>query len=95
MPQELVDQLLELSSRTDGGLNASPAKRQQIEELVDELEAFCPRNPLRSPLLYGDYEVGGSCWLPPCVCVWSYACWTGCVGVPLLMSSCTRVDRSA
>ncbi|PRW59283.1 putative plastid-lipid-associated chloroplastic isoform A [Chlorella sorokiniana] len=55
--QELVDQLLELSSRTDGGLNASPAKRQQIEELVDELEAFCPRNPLRSPLLYGDYEV--------------------------------------
>lgn len=56
--QELVDQLLELSSRTDGGLNASPAKRQQIEELVDELEAFCPRNPLRNPLLFGDYEVG-------------------------------------
>ena len=57
--QELVDQLLELSSRTVGGLNATPAKRQQIEELVDELEAFCPRNPLRSPLLFGDYEVRG------------------------------------
>lgn len=68
--QELVDQLLELSSRTDGGLNASPAKRQQIEELVEELEAFCPRNPLRNPLLFGDYEVGqrrGSGGACPCM----------------------------
>ncbi|KAL4445820.1 hypothetical protein ABPG77_009019 [Micractinium sp. CCAP 211/92] len=55
--QELVDQLLELTERTDGGLNASPAKREQIAALVEELEAYCPRNPLRSPLLYGDYEV--------------------------------------
>jgi len=55
--QELVDQLLELSARTDGGLNASPAKREQIAELVEELEGFCPRNPLRSPLLFGEYEV--------------------------------------
>lgn len=57
-PQELVSQLLELAERTDGGLNASAAKRQQIEELVEELEGFCPRNPLRSTLLFGDYEVG-------------------------------------
>lgn len=55
--QELVSQLLELAERTDGGLNASAAKRQQIEELVEELEGFCPRNPLRSTLLFGDYEV--------------------------------------
>lgn len=55
--QELVDQILELTERTDGGLNASPAKREQIAALVEELEAYCPRNPLRSPLLYGDYEV--------------------------------------
>lgn len=55
--QELVDNLLELTRRTDGGLNASPAKREQIAELVEELQAFCPRNPLRSPLLFGDYEV--------------------------------------
>ncbi len=52
-----MDQLLELTERTDGGLNASPAKREQIAALVEELEAYCPRNPLRSPLLYGDYEV--------------------------------------
>lgn len=53
-----MDQILELTERTDGGLNASPAKREQIAALVEELEAYCPRNPLRSPLLYGDYEVG-------------------------------------
>ena len=55
--QALVDQLLELTERTEGGLNASPSRRQEIEELVGELEAYCPRNPLRSPLLFGDYEV--------------------------------------
>jgi hypothetical protein len=55
--QELVDQLLELAERTDGGVNASPATRQQIAELAEELEGFCPRNPLRSPLLFGDYDV--------------------------------------
>lgn len=54
-----MDQLLELTERTDGGLNASPAKREQIAALVEELESYCPRNPLRSPLLYGDYEVRG------------------------------------
>jgi hypothetical protein len=55
--QALVDQLLELTERTQGGLNASPSRRQEIDELVGELEAYCPRNPLRSPLLFGDYEV--------------------------------------
>lgn len=57
LPQELVDQLLELSERTAGGINASPARRDEIAEVVEELEAFCPKAPLRSPLLYGDYEV--------------------------------------
>ena len=52
-----MDQLLDLTERTDGGLSASPAKREQIAELVEELEQYCPRNPLRSPLLFGDYEV--------------------------------------
>lgn len=57
LKQELVSDLLELTERTSGGLNASGAKREQIAELVDELQAFCPRAPLRNPLLYGDYEV--------------------------------------
>lgn len=61
--QELVSELLELSERTQGGLNASGARREQIAELVEELEGFCPRSPLRNPLLYGDYEVrAGGGW---------------------------------
>ncbi|PSC67954.1 putative plastid-lipid-associated chloroplastic [Micractinium conductrix] len=55
--QELVDRLLELTERTNGGLNASPAKRDEIAGLVDELEGYCPRAPMRSPLIFGDYEV--------------------------------------
>lgn len=55
--QTLVNELLQSVEGTDGGLNASKAKRAQIEELVSELEGICPRNPLRSPLLFGEYEV--------------------------------------
>ncbi|KAL4859873.1 putative plastid-lipid-associated protein 8 [Chlorella vulgaris] len=55
--QELVSELIELTSRTNGGLNASSAKRQEIAELAEELQQYCPRNPLRSPLLFGEYEV--------------------------------------
>ena len=60
--QELVDRLLELTERTNGGLNASPAKRDEIAGLVDELEGYCPRAPMRSPLIFGDYEVGWCGW---------------------------------
>lgn len=52
-----VSELIELTSRTNGGLNASSAKRQEIAELAEELQQYCPRNPLRSPLLFGEYEV--------------------------------------
>ena len=55
--QELVGQLLELVERSDGGLSTPPAKREEIAELVAELEGLGTRNPLRSPLLFGDYEV--------------------------------------
>lgn len=55
--QDLVNELLQSVEGTDGGLKASQARREQIAQLVDELEGCCPRNPLRSPLLFGEYEV--------------------------------------
>eukprot|EP00887_Chlorella_sp_A99_P000984 scaffold5.g984.t1 len=55
--QEIVADLLELTAGTNGGRDASPALRQEVEALVEELEGYCPRSPVRSPLLFGDFEV--------------------------------------
>lgn len=55
--QEIVDELLDLSEDTEAGIKVSPSVRQEIEELVDELESFCPKQPLRSELIFGEWEV--------------------------------------
>jgi hypothetical protein len=52
-----VDRLLELAAGTDAGVSASPAARAELAELVDELEGQGPAAPLRSPLLFGTWEV--------------------------------------
>lgn len=54
---DVVDRLVELTESTDGGVKASAACRKEIAELVEELEQYCPPNPLRNPLLFGEYEV--------------------------------------
>jgi hypothetical protein len=54
---ELVDELLELTRGTEAGLKASTSRKEQIEELVDELSGYCMRSPLRSDLIFGEWEV--------------------------------------
>ncbi|KAK9831012.1 hypothetical protein WJX81_008474 [Elliptochloris bilobata] len=45
------------AEKTGGGARASPAKREEISELVEQLNALGPRAPVRSPLFPGAYEV--------------------------------------
>jgi hypothetical protein len=52
-----VDRLLQLADGTDAGVSASPAARAELADLVDELEGQGPAAPLRSPLLFGTWEV--------------------------------------
>jgi hypothetical protein len=54
---ELVRELLEVTIPTEGGIKASPAVRDRVEELVEQLSAYCPRAPLRSELIFGIWEV--------------------------------------
>jgi chemotaxis protein histidine kinase CheA len=54
---ELVDQLLDLTRGTEAGLKASASRKEEIEELVDELSEYCMRSPLRSDLIFGEWEV--------------------------------------
>lgn len=55
--QELVEELVDICKVTDAGAKASPARREEIAELVDELQQYCMKNPLKSQLLWGEYEV--------------------------------------
>ncbi|KAL4521828.1 hypothetical protein Ndes2526A_g02009 [Nannochloris sp. 'desiccata'] len=54
---ELVEELLELTRGTEAGLKASAIRKEEIEELVDELSEYCMRSPLRSDLIFGEWEV--------------------------------------
>jgi hypothetical protein len=65
---DLVDRLLELSDGTEGGIRASPATREAVGEVVDELEAFCPKAPLRSELIFGEWEVCITICSTSCIC---------------------------
>lgn len=55
--QELVSRLLEITDGTEAGIKASNQLREEIAELVEELESYCPRSPLRSELIFGTWEI--------------------------------------
>jgi len=54
---ELVEELLELTRGTEAGIKASSRRKEQIEDIVDKLSAYCMRSPLRSDLIFGEWEV--------------------------------------
>lgn len=54
---ELLDSLLRLTEDCDAGFKTRPAEREAIAEIVDELQAYCPKNPLSRPELLGRWEV--------------------------------------
>ena len=54
---ELLDSLLRLTEDCDAGFKTRPAERDAIAGIVDELQAYCPKNPLSRPELLGRWEV--------------------------------------
>ena len=54
---ELVEQLLDLTASTEAGIRASAALREEIEDVVEELSKYCMKSPLRSDLIFGEWEV--------------------------------------
>lgn len=55
--EEISEELIDICSRTAVGSKATPAIKEQIEELVSELAQYSAKNPLRSPQLWGTWEV--------------------------------------
>jgi hypothetical protein len=54
---EIVEELVDICRGTDAGAKVPAGRREQIAELVDELQGYCMKNPLKSKLLWGEYEV--------------------------------------
>lgn len=55
--KQLVDDLVAIASTTDAGVAAPLPVRSEIEALVEEVEKYCPKAPLRSELIFGEWEV--------------------------------------
>lgn len=55
--KQLVDDLIAVASKTDAGISASQSVRSEIDTLVEEVEKYCPKAPLRSELIFGEWEV--------------------------------------
>lgn len=53
--KELLGELGEIVAST--GVRASEEAQQEIEQLVEQLQRFSVKNPVKSPLLWGEYEV--------------------------------------
>ncbi|KAK9825281.1 hypothetical protein WJX74_005740 [Apatococcus lobatus] len=54
---ELVNRLIELSEPTNSGLKASKTSREEIASLAEQLKPFRIRNPTKSPLFWGQFEL--------------------------------------
>eukprot|EP00271_Cylindrocystis_brebissonii_P009068 TRINITY_DN23685_c0_g1_i1.p1 TRINITY_DN23685_c0_g1~~TRINITY_DN23685_c0_g1_i1.p1 ORF type:complete len:296 (+),score=18.18 TRINITY_DN23685_c0_g1_i1:83-889(+) len=54
---ELVDRILALAADNDSGAAASDATKSEVERLAAELEAMGLEEPLKSPLIFGDWAV--------------------------------------
>eukprot|EP00250_Pteridium_aquilinum_P017622 c2370_g1_i1 orf=260-1018(+) len=53
----LVDDLLSLVESSDRGALLAQQEQSRVEELIGSLEQHCIREPLQSPLLFGEWDV--------------------------------------
>ncbi|KAH7432932.1 hypothetical protein KP509_07G046600 [Ceratopteris richardii] len=55
--KELVDELLLLVDRSDRGVLLNEQDRCKVEQIIERLEQQCIPEPLKSPLLFGEWDV--------------------------------------
>lgn len=55
--KEVVNKLLALVAETDSGASAEEGQKLEIEGLVTHLEDNCVDEPLKSPLIFGEWDV--------------------------------------
>lgn len=54
---ELIEELLRATANSNGGLGVSASGREEISNLVEELQNYCMNDPLGSENIFGRWEV--------------------------------------
>ena len=55
--QELVDRLLMATVDVDSGFKVSPQQREEIADIVENLQSYCMRDPLASEYIFGRWTL--------------------------------------
>ncbi|XP_038698970.1 probable plastid-lipid-associated protein 8, chloroplastic isoform X2 [Tripterygium wilfordii] len=56
-PDDLVDSILSKVSQTDGGVSLTQEGHQEVAQVAQELQEYCTSEPVKSPLIYGEWDV--------------------------------------
>ncbi|XP_065849307.1 probable plastid-lipid-associated protein 8, chloroplastic [Euphorbia lathyris] len=56
-PEELVDAILSKVSLSDGGVKLSSEEHEQVSEVAQQLQRFCVAEPVKCPLIFGEWDV--------------------------------------
>ncbi|CAN0899697.1 Probable plastid-lipid-associated protein 8, chloroplastic [Linum grandiflorum] len=56
-PDELVASILSKVKQTDGGVSLKREEHQQVAEVAQQLQGYCVSEPVKSPLIFGEWDV--------------------------------------
>ncbi|KAI5393947.1 variant 2 [Lathyrus oleraceus] len=56
-PNDLVASLLSKVVQTDGGVLLQKEEHKEVAEVVQELQKYCVKEPVKCPLIFGDWDV--------------------------------------
>ncbi|KAL8144518.1 hypothetical protein V2J09_017550 [Rumex salicifolius] len=56
-PSDLVSSILSKVTGTDRGVSLKSTEHKQVGEIAEELQKFCVDEPVKCPLIFGDWDV--------------------------------------
>ncbi|KAK4787282.1 hypothetical protein SAY86_011115 [Trapa natans] len=56
-PDDLIISILSKVLNTDGGVSLKPEEHKEVAEFASELQKYCISEPVKSPLIFGDWDV--------------------------------------
>ncbi|KAA8525723.1 hypothetical protein F0562_007578 [Nyssa sinensis] len=56
-PEDLVASILSKVAQTDGGVSLTRDEHKEVAEVAQELQKFCVDEPVKCPLIFGEWDV--------------------------------------
>ncbi|XP_021275525.1 probable plastid-lipid-associated protein 8, chloroplastic [Herrania umbratica] len=56
-PDDLVVSILSKVAQTDGGVSLAKKDHEEVAEVADELQKYCVDEPVKCPLIFGEWDV--------------------------------------